>query len=52
MLEWEANNAVTYPMSKKEAVLFSKACQCKLTKLLETIVKVDRKTVLYKKNAT
>ncbi len=51
-LEWGANNAVTYDISKTEAVLFSKARRQKLTKLLETRVRIGEETVCFKKEAT
>ena len=51
-LEWGANNAVTYDTSKTEAVLFSRARRQKLTKLLETRVRVGGETVCFKKEAT
>ena len=52
VLEWGANNAVTYDMSKTEAILFSKARRQKLTRLLETRLRVGGETVLFKKDAT
>lgn len=51
-LEWGAKNAVTYDMSKTEAVLFSKARQQKLTRLLETRLRVSGETLLFEKDAT
>lgn len=51
-LEWGANNAVTYDMSKTEAVLFLKARRQKLTRLVETRLRVGGEAVLFKKNAT
>ena len=52
VLEWGVNNAVTYDMSKTEAVLFSKARRQKLTRLLETRLRVGGETVLFKKDPT
>lgn len=52
VLEWGANNAVTYDMSKTEAVLFSKARRQKLTRLLDSRLRVGGETVLFKKDAT
>ena len=51
-IEWGANNAVTYNISKTKAVLFSKACWQKFIKLLETKVRIARKTIYFKKEAT
>lgn len=51
-LKWRVNNAVIYKINKTQAILFSKARQQKLTKLLETRVKINRKTVYFKKKAT
>lgn len=52
VLEWRANNTVIYGISKTEAVLFSKARQQKLTRLLKTRLRVGGETVLFKKDAT
>lgn len=52
-LEWEANNAVAYDMSKTEAVLFSKArCQKLTRQLSETKLRVGGESVMFKKEAT
>lgn len=51
VLKWGANNAVIYDISRTEAVIFSKARQQKLTKVLEIRIRVDKETVLFKKDA-
>ena len=45
MLEEGANNAVIYDMSKTEAALFSKAYRQKLTRLVETRMRIGGETV-------
>lgn len=50
VLKWRVDNAVTYNMSKMEAVLFSKARRQKLTWLLETRLKVGGKKSCLKKS--
>lgn len=52
VVEWGVSNAVTYDMSKTEAVLFSKARRQKLAKLLETRMRIGGETVSFKKDAT
>lgn len=47
-----ANNAITYNTSKTKAMLFSKACWQKLTKWLETRLKIGGKTICSKKETT
>lgn len=51
-LEWGANKAVTYVTSKTEVVLFSRARRQKLTKLLETRLRISGETIYFKKEAT
>ncbi len=51
LFEWGTNNAVIYDMSRMEIILFSKARQQKLTRILEIRIRVGKKTVLLKKDA-
>lgn len=52
VLKLGVDNAVTYDMSKTEAVIFSKARQQKFEQLLKTRLRVDIKTILFKKEPT
>ena len=52
-LNWAAGYAVTYDISKTEAILFSKAQNQKLTKQLSTIpLRVGDQTIFFNKKAT
>ena len=53
VLEWGGQNAVTYDVSKTEAVLFLKSHQQRLNKQLrETKIKVGDKNISFNKEAT
>lgn len=45
VLEWGANNIVTYKISKTKVILFSRARWQKLTKLLEPRLSINGETI-------
>lgn len=51
-LKYKANNTVIYNIDKTKAVLFSQAYWQKFAKLLKTILKINKKTIYFKKKTT